>query len=174
MNMGVNGLLGMLYIFLNCGDLNGPTLGGIFTIIGFSAMGKHAFNIVPVMIGVALGAYGIHQTLDYPSLQLAGLFGTTLAPISGHFGWPFGVLAGFIHSALVLQISSPVAGVNLYNCGFSGALVGIVLYPIITAVWVHRRPKLRDEDYYDLFEGDSPIDTSDWRTTRTVVSEQAE
>ena len=72
-NMGVNGLLGMLYIFLNCGDLNGPTLGGIFTIIGFSAMGKHAFNIVPVMIGVALGAYGIHQTLDYPSLQLAGL-----------------------------------------------------------------------------------------------------
>ena len=83
----------MLYIFLSCGDLNGPTLGGIFTIIGFSAMGKHAFNIVPVMIGVALGAYGIHQTLDYPSLQLAGLFGTTLAPISGHFGclsafWP--------------------------------------------------------------------------------------
>ena len=173
-NMGVNGLLGMLYIFLNCGDLNGPTLGGIFTIIGFSAMGKHAFNIVPVMIGVALGAYGIHQTLDYPSLQLAGLFGTTLAPISGHFGWPFGVLAGFIHSALVLQISSPVAGVNLYNNGFSGGLVAIVLYPIITAVWVHRRPKLRDEDYYDLFEGDSPIDTSDWRTTRTVVSEQAE
>ena len=173
-NMGVNGLLGMLYIFLSCGDLNGPTLGGIFTIIGFSAMGKHAFNIVPVMIGVALGAYGIHQTLDYPSLQLAGLFGTTLAPISGHFGWPFGVLAGFIHSALVLQISSPVAGVNLYNNGFSGGLVAIVLYPIITAVWVHRRPKLRDEDYYDLFEGDSPIDTSDWRTTRTVVSEQAE
>ena len=74
MNMGVNGLLGMLYIFLSCGDLNGPTLGGIFTIIGFSAMGKHAFNIVPVMIGVALGAYGIHQTLDYPSLQLAGLW----------------------------------------------------------------------------------------------------
>ena len=106
--------------------------------------------------------------------QLAGLFGTTLAPISGHFGWPFGVLAGFIHSALVLQISSPVAGVNLYNNGFSGGLVAIVLYPIITAVWVHRRPKLRDEDYYDLFEGDSPIDTSDWRTTRTVVSEQAE
>ena len=173
-NMGVNGLLGMLYIFLSCGDLNGPTLGGIFTIIGFSAMGKHAFNIVPVMIGVALGAYGIHQTLDYPSLQLAGLFGTTLAPISGHFGWPFGVLAGFIHSALVLQISSPVAGVNLYNNGFSGGLVAIVLYPIITAVWVHRRPKLRDEDYYDLFEGDSPIDTSDWRATRTVVSEQAE
>lgn len=52
------------------------------------------------MIGVALGAYGMHYTPDYPALQLAGLFGTTLAPIAGHFGWLPGILAGFIHSAL--------------------------------------------------------------------------
>ena len=163
-NVGVNGLLGMGYIFLVGGDLNGPTLGGIFTIMGFSAFGKHAFNILPVMIGVALGAYGMHYTPDYPSLQLAGLFGTTLAPIAGHFGWPFGILAGFIHSALVLQTGGPVAGLNLYNNGFSGGLIAIVLYPTITAIVRHRRPKLRDEDYYDLFEESEPIDTSRWRT----------
>ena len=166
-NMGVNGLLGMSYILLVGGDLNGPTLGGIFTIIGFSAFGKHAFNILPVMIGVALGAYGMHYTPNYPSLQLAGLFGTTLAPIAGHFGWPFGILAGFIHSALVLQTGSPVAGLNLYNNGFSGGLIAIVLYPTITAIWKHRRPTLRDEDYYDLFEESAPIDTSFWRTKRS-------
>ena len=163
-NMGVNGLLGMAYIILVGGDLNGPTLGGIFTIIGFSAFGKHAFNILPVMIGVALGAYGMHYTPNYPSLQLAGLFGTTLAPIAGHFGWPFGILAGFIHSALVLQTGGPVAGLNLYNNGFSGGLIAIVLYPTITAIVRHRRPKLRDEDYYDLFEESAPIDVSTWRT----------
>ena len=163
-NMGVNGLLGMAYILLVGGDLNGPTLGGIFTIIGFSAFGKHAFNILPVMIGVALGAYGMHYTPNYPSLQLAGLFGTTLAPIAGHFGWPFGILAGFIHSALVLQTGGPVAGLNLYNNGFSGGLIAIVLYPTITAIVRHRRPKLRDEDYYDLFEESAPIDVSTWRT----------
>ena len=28
-NMGVNGLIGMAYVFLVGGDLNGPTLGGI-------------------------------------------------------------------------------------------------------------------------------------------------
>ena len=166
-NMGVNGLLGMSYILLVGGDLNGPTLGGIFTIIGFSAFGKHAFNILPVMIGVALGAYGMHYTPNYPSLQLAGLFGTTLAPIAGHFGWPFGILAGFIHSALVLQTGGPVAGLNLYNNGFSGGLIAIVLYPTITAIWKHRRPTLRDEDYYDLFEESAPIDTSFWRTKRS-------
>jgi len=163
-NMGINGLLGMLYIFLIGGELNGPTLGGIFTIMGFSAFGKHAFNIIPVMIGVALGAYGMHYTPDLPSLQLAGLFGTTLAPIAGHFGWPYGILAGFIHSALVLQTGGPVAGLNLYNNGFSGGLIAIVLYPTITAIARHRNPHLRDEDYFDLFEASEPIDTSVWRT----------
>jgi len=163
-NMGLNGLIGMGYIFLIGGDLNGPTLGGIFTIMGFSAFGKHAFNMIPVMVGVALGSYGMHYTPNYPTLQLAGLFGTTLAPIAGHFGWPFGVLAGFIHSALVLQTGGPVAGLNLYNNGFSGGLIAIVLYPTITAIVRHRRPQLRDEDLYDLFEASEPIDTSAWRT----------
>ena len=163
-NMGVNGLLGMAYIFLVDGDLNGPTLGGIFTIMGFSAFGKHVFNIVPVMAGVALGTYGMNYVPSYPALQLAGLFGTTLAPIAGHFGWPYGILAGFIHSALVLQTGGPVAGLNLYNNGFSGGLIAIVLYPTITAIARHRRPTLQDEDYYDLFEESAPIDTSTWHT----------
>ena len=165
-NTGLNGILGILYILIVGGELNGPTLGGIFTIMGFSAFGKHPRNTLPVMIGVALGAYGMHQTPDLPMLQLAGLFGTTLAPISGHFGWPFGILAGFIHSALVLQTGDPVAGLNLYNNGFSGGLIAIVLYPVITAVWRHRNPKLRDRDYYDLFSQDTPIDTSYWRSHR--------
>ena len=167
MNIGFNGILGILYVLAIGGDLNGPTVGGIFTIMGFSAFGKHPFNIAPVMVGVAVGAYGMHYTPDYPALQLAGLFGTTLAPIAGHFGWPFGILAGFIHSALVLQTGSPVAGLNLYNNGFSGGLIAIVLYPTITAIWKHRRPTLRDEDYYDLFEESAPIDTSFWRTKRS-------
>jgi len=161
-NIGINGLVGILYVLSVGGDLNGPTIGGIFTIMGFSAFGKHFRNIVPVMIGVALGAYGMNLAPNYPSLQLAGLFGTTLAPISGHFGWPYGVLAGFIHSALVLQTGGPVAGLNLYNNGFSGGLIAIVLYPVITAIGRHRRPTLRDEDYYDLFEESDPIDTTDW------------
>ena len=159
-NIGVNGIVGLLYILLIGGDLNGPTVGGIFTIMGFSATGKHLFNIVPVMTGVAIGSVAMHYTPDYPSLQLAGLFGTTLAPIAGHFGPLYGILAGIIHSALVLQTGGPVAGLNLYNNGFSGGLIAIVLYPTITAIARHRRPQLRDEDYYDLFEESEPIDTS--------------
>ncbi len=171
-NIGLNGLIGIAYILLVDGDLNGPTLGGIFTIMGFSAFGKHPRNIIPVMLGVWLGAYGMHYEPNYPALQLAGLFGTTLAPVSGHFGAVFGVAAGFIHSALVLQTGGPVAGLNLYNNGFSGGLIAIVMYPTLTAVVRHRRPKLRDADYYDLFEEDQPINMSYWHIRKPKPGEE--
>ena len=166
-NVGVNGLIGMAYILLIGGDLNGPTLGGIYTVMGFSAFGKHAFNIIPIMVGICLGGITMNNPVNLPALQIAALFGTTLAPVAGHFGWPFGILAGFIHASLVLQTGGPVAGVNLYNNGFSGGLVATVLYPILTALIRHRRPVLRDQDMYDLFEQDAPIDTSRWRTHKS-------
>ena len=156
-NTGVNGLIGMAFILAAGGDLNGPTVGGILTIMGFSAFGKHARNILPVMAGVALGGLVMRWSLSNPAVQLACLFCTTLAPISGYFGWPFGVLAGFIHSSVVLYTGSPVAGMNLYNNGFSGGLVAIVLYPVIIAVFQHRKPTLVDQDYFDPLEHDEPV-----------------
>lgn len=156
-NMGVNGLLGTAVILLAGGDLNGPTLGGILTIMGFSAFGKHARNIVPVMAGVLLGALVMGQGLASSSLQLAILFGTALAPVSGYFGWPVGVLAGFLHASVVLSTASPVAGMNLYNNGFSAGLIAIVLFPVLTTVFRHARPVLQDQDYYEVFEHDEPL-----------------
>ena len=156
-NMGVNGLMGMAFILLAGGDLNGPTVGGILTIMGFSAFGKHARNILPVMLGVALGGTIMDFNLYDPAVQLACLFCTTLAPVSGYFGWPYGVLAGFLHSSVVLYTGSPVAGMNLYNNGFSGGLIAIVLYPVIIAVAHHRKPVLQDEDYFEQMENDEPL-----------------
>ena len=125
-NMGVNGLIGTGYIVFTGGDLNGATIGAIFTIIGFSGYGKHAFNMVPVMAGVLAGSLLNHVELNNSGLQLAGLFGTTLAPFAGVFGWPFGMLAGLIHSSVVLQAGLPLEGMNLYNNGFSGGLVAFL------------------------------------------------
>lgn len=156
-NTGINGLIGMGFILSSGGDLNGPTVGGILTIMGFSAFGKHAGNIIPVMAGVFLGGLVMHWSLSDSAVQLACLFCTTLAPVSGYFGWPYGVLAGFLHSSVVLYTGSPVAGMNLYNNGFSGGLVAIVLYPVITATAWHRKPILRDADYLDVMEHDEPV-----------------
>ena len=156
-NTGVNGLIGMTFILAGGGELNGPTIGGILTIMGFSAFGKHAFNIIPVMGGVFLGSLVMHWSLNDPAVQLACLFCTTLAPVSGYFGWPYGVLAGFIHSSVVLYTGSPVAGMNLYNNGFSGGLVAIVLYATIVAIARHRKPVIQDQDYFDPLEHDEPL-----------------
>ena len=156
-NTGINGLIGMTLILAVGGDLNGPTLGGILTLMGFSAFGKHAFNIIPVMAGVVLGGFLMHWSLDDSAVQLALLFCTTLAPVSGYFGWPYGVLAGFLHSSVVLYTGSPVAGMNLYNNGFSGGLIAIVLYPAIVAIARRRKPVLQDEDYFENLEEDTPI-----------------
>ena len=160
-NTGINGLIGMTFILLTGGDLNGPTVGGILTIMGFSAFGKHARNIIPVMAGVFLGGVVMHWSLSDSAVQLACLFCTTLAPISGYFGWPFGVLAGFLHSSVVLYTGTPVAGMNLYNNGFSGGLVAIVLYPLIIDIFRHRRPTLTDRDYFDPVEHDEPLPPPD-------------
>ena len=160
-NTGINGLIGMTFILLTGGDLNGPTVGGILTIMGFSTFGKHARNIIPVMAGVFLGGVVMHWSLSDSAVQLACLFCTTLAPISGYFGWPFGVLAGFLHSSVVLYTGTPVAGMNLYNNGFSGGLVAIVLYPLIIDIFRHRRPTLTDRDYFDPVEHDEPLQPPD-------------
>lgn len=155
-NMGVNGLISMGYLLLVGGDLNGPTLGGILTVMGFSAYGKHARNILPIMAGVLIGGIFMHFDVDAPGLQLAALFGTTLAPFAGVFGWVAGMAAGFLHSAVVLQAGSALAGVNLYNNGFSGGLIAIVLFPTVMAIFRHRKPELTPRDLFDVFQGDRP------------------
>lgn len=156
-NMGVNGLVAVAFVVLTGGDLNGPTIGGILTIIGFSGYGKHARNILPVMLGVVLGGIFMHWGVNNSSVQLAILFGTTLAPFAGTFGVVAGVAAGFLHSAVVLQAGSVLAGVNLYNNGFSGGLIAIVLFPTITGIFRHKNADLEKRNLFDVFHEDAPV-----------------
>ena len=117
------------------------------TVAGFFFSGRPAW-----------AAWAGYRRLLQSSVQLALLFGTTLAPISGYFGWPFGIVAGFLHSSVVLHAGTPVEGINLYNNGFSGGLLAIVLYPIISEAIRHHRPGLQDRDYFDVtIEHDEPL-----------------
>ncbi len=134
LNMGLSGTVGLLYILSIGGDLNGPVFGAIFTIVGFAAFGKHPLNIIPIIFGVFLGSLAKPWSASDPSMQLIALFGTTLAPIAGRFGWHWGVLAGFIHSSAALSVGALHAGFNLYNNGFAAGLVASVLVPVIMAI----------------------------------------
>jgi len=133
-NMGLCGLIGTAYVLVIGSDLNGPVIGAILTIVGFAAFGKHPRNIVPIMAGVFLGSLLKPWNAADPSITLAALFGTTLAPIAGRFGWHWGVVAGFIHSSAALTVGFAHAGLNLYNNGFAAGIVASVLAPVIIAV----------------------------------------
>jgi Protein of unknown function (DUF1576) len=133
-NMGLCGLLGLIYLLVIGADLNGPTIGGILTIVGFAAFGKHPLNIMPIMAGVFLGSLAKPWNINEPAIVLATLFSTTLAPISGQFGWRWGMVAGFLHSSAALTVGFNHAGLNLYNNGFAAGIVAAVIVPIIIAV----------------------------------------
>lgn len=132
-NMGMLGFMSMSYILLIQGDLNGPTVGGVFTIVGFGAFGKHPRNVWPIFAGVWLGSLTKIWAINDPAIQLAALFGTTLAPIAGDFGPFYGMLAAFLHSSVVLNVGILHGGMNLYNNGFAGGIVAAAMIPLIEA-----------------------------------------
>ena len=140
-NMGVVGIFALSYIYIIGGDINGPTIGAILTIVGFGALGKHLKNMIPPMIGVLAVSLIASWSLTDPSIQLAALFCTGLAPISGTFGIGWGIVAGSLHSVIVLCVTSLHGGLNLYNNGFAAGLVVIIIHPIIEAL-------SRDRDHY--------------------------
>jgi Protein of unknown function (DUF1576) len=78
--------------------------------------------------------------IDDPSIQLAALFGTTLAPIAGRFGWHWGLVAGFVHSSAALATGVMHAGLNLYNNGLAAGIVASVLVPVIIAIRAVTKP----------------------------------
>ena len=152
LNMGICGIIGLAYLWATGSDVNGPTLGAVFTIMGFAACGKNPKNIIPVMLGVLVGSLCNQWAITSPAVQLAGLFCTALTPISDYFGPIAGLAAGFFHSSVVLFAGSPLAGLNLYNNGFAAGIVSMVLYPVLSEIMKRRHPSIDDVEYMELFK----------------------
>jgi len=138
-NMALLGAISTSYVLIVGGELNGPVLGGIFTVIGFGACGKHVKNVTPILFSIfIIGLFHLEEVYS-PVALLAALFGTTLAPISGRFGPLAGMLAGALHMTLTVNIVDLHAGMNLYNNGFSGGLVAATLFPLLNALMPNKR-----------------------------------
>ncbi|MGL5352079.1 MAG: DUF1576 domain-containing protein [Clostridium sp.] len=131
-NMGILGIASTAFVLLIGGDLNGPTMCAIFTIMGFGCFGKHLRNITPIVLGACIGAFMHQDPINSPSIILSLLFSTALAPIAGKFGWKIGILAGFLHLNMVTNIGYLHGGLNLYNNGLAAGFVAMILIPLIT------------------------------------------
>lgn len=130
-NMALLGMAAWVYVRAVGGPFNGPVLGGILTVMGFAAFGKHARNTWPVLAGVVGATLVFGKGLAAPGPLLAALFGTTLAPIAGEFGAVVGIAAGFLHLAMVERTGAWHLGINLYNNGFAGGLTATCFVAVI-------------------------------------------
>ena len=131
MNMAAVGSVGLTYILLIGGDLSGPVVGGILTVFGFGAFGVHMKNFIPCMLGVYIAAQIKIFTPAMPSIQLAALFSSSLAPIAGQFGLVAGIIAGILHTSIVTSTTQMYLGLNLYNNGFAAGFVAIIMIPLL-------------------------------------------
>ncbi|HHU03192.1 MAG TPA: DUF1576 domain-containing protein [Christensenellaceae bacterium] len=127
LNMGVLGIISTIIVLIFKAPLNGPLVGGIFTVVGFGAFGKHPKNALPVMAGAILGFLFMGVSLGTTGAMLTVLFSTTLVPIAGHYGNLAGIIAGLIHASLISNTGYLHGGMNLYNNGFTGGFVAAVL-----------------------------------------------
>lgn len=115
-------------------SFNGPVLGGLFTIMGFSAFGKHLKNTVPIALGVILACLLLNHSIYDTRFMITLLFATGLCPISGFYGAIYGLIAGFLHYNLVAVVINLHQGMTLYNNGFSTGFVAATLTPLIETV----------------------------------------
>jgi len=131
-NIGIMGLICVLLIVSTGIMINGPVMGAILTILGFSAFGKHPLNSIPVIVGaiLAIELTPLEWTIG-PTLSV--LFVTGLAPIAGQFGILPGIMAGFIHLLITPMALEFQGGFDLYNNGFAAGFVAAVLVPVFSA-----------------------------------------
>jgi hypothetical protein len=119
-------------------------MGGILTVMGFGAFGKHPKNALPVMLGATLwflivlmrdGEVGV-------GLQIAVFFVTAVSPIAGRHGVFLGMVAGFIHIVLTPFTYVFQGGFDLYNNGFAAGFVAAILIPVFDFI---RKDKLEGD-----------------------------
>jgi len=132
-NAGLMGLICIGFVIVCNGIFNGPVIAGILTVVGFSAYGKHPKNSIPILLGIILASAIKIWDTSSTVVIIAGLFGTTLAPIAGQFGWIAGIIAGCLHLSISMNVGIIHGGINLYNNGFAGGMVAGIIVPILKA-----------------------------------------
>ena len=131
-NMGLLCALATTVTLAMGAELNGISAAGIFTMVGFGCFGKHMKNVPPILIGALLSAYLNVWSFTSPSNVASILFAAALAPLAGHFGWIWGIVAGFLHVSVAMHVGELCGGLNLYNNGFAAGFIAMILLPIIT------------------------------------------
>ena len=146
MNVGVFGLLIVGYFNL-AGLIDGKevwtgmTFGIVFCMLCTCNSGSHPGNVWPIMAGYmvtsflfgwiarALGVENYSLTVGAQAILIGLCYANGLSPISGTYGFGYGILAGGLHYLLVTAVPDMHGGFCLYNGGFTAALICLMLVP---------------------------------------------
>ena len=142
MNAGVYGLFILAYYNLIGASFNGVTFGLIFCMLCTCNSGSRPTNVWPIMLGyvVASTVTGWFSSMLGGNFTLAvnaqaiviGLcYANGLSPICDKYGWAYGFVAAMIHYCLVTLVPGLHGGYCLYNGGFTGIFVCIILVPVL-------------------------------------------
>lgn len=55
-----------------------------------------------------------------------------------------GLIAGFLHSSVALNVGILYSGFNLYNNGFAGGLVAVIMVPLIQSI-LDKRERAKED-----------------------------
>jgi len=145
LNAAFMAALALLLVRLNGVRLSGPTLAGVFTVMGFSLFGKTALNVLPILAGVFLAARAAGK--PFKSYIMIALFGSALGPLAPALaleiglsgfaaaaaGVAGGAAAGFILPGLAMALLRLHEGYNLYNVGLTCGFVGLFAAALMAA-----------------------------------------
>ncbi len=142
----------------------GPTAGVVFAALTFSADGQHPKNVAPIALGYTLlfvlvcslcliGGTEIPWTLSTQAYINGLAFATGLCPISGVYGFKYGVVAGIVSAIICTSTSAMHGGFVLYNGGFNAGLAAIILIPIFDFYKVKQK-KLDSDDVIEISESE--------------------
>jgi len=152
MNVGVFGLMIVAYFnlaaFLDGGLARmstvwtGMTFGIVFCMLATCNSGSHPGNVWPIMAGYMVtsflfgwiykqlgGAGDYALTIGNQSILIGLCYANGLSPISGKYGFGYGMLAGGLHYLLVTAVPDMHGGFCLYNGGFTAALICLMFVP---------------------------------------------
>lgn len=128
---------------------NGAIIMALWMTVGFGFFGKNVFNMLPLTAGTWL--YAKFQRDPFMNYALPALLVATLSPVVSELAFGFdmidpwlgivlslvlGVLTGFIFpmvSAFTVRVHD---GYNLYNMGFAGGLIAMILVAGFKAVGI--------------------------------------
>jgi len=114
----------------------------VFCMLCTCNSGSRPSNVWPIMLGyvVASTVTGFLSGLLGGNFSLAvnaqailvGLcYANGLSPICDKYGWQYATLAAMIHYTLVTLVPNIHGGFCLYNGGFTGIFVCIILIPVL-------------------------------------------